>query len=429
VKGECDMQNQKGSALVLVMLTVAALLIVGVSLVAASTVEYRSSVNHGHSTQAFFVAEAGLNWARRSLRSGTIALPVISVGQEAVLYRNAAFGSPVVGQQVAFLDAIGPVEVRVRRLTSTRVDITAQGRQFQSLRTVAIQADETAGAGVEAALARHQVNGVVDLGNHAIVRGDISGTSFVLDNHATIEGTRIVGSPLATFARPVFSLPTGLTPRGLLSVPEHGSASLLAGSSYTDVTVRAHGVLMINVPDTNDVVITVRNLSVRDHARINRTGTGTGRILLHIEQTMTLNSPSHVNASGHIDRMVMYYHGTVGLTLSEHSSITGVLVTDNAPVTIRSHFVLTGHVITGAADIDVDNHAVLTGVLYAPRARVDVGNHGRVDGVVIAGSLFINNHGQVNRAAGGIASFTPSVLAHGLWPAGANFTFHTWAGR
>lgn len=426
------MITERGSALVLVMITVAALLILGVSLVSASTVEFRSAINHSHSTQAFYIAEAGLNWARRGLRSGTLVMPTIAVGQEVVLYRNAAFGTPIVGVPVATLDAVGGIEIRVRRLTSTRVEIAAQGRQFQALRILSIHADETAGAGVEAALARHQVNGVVNLGNHAVVRGDISGTSFVLANHSTIDGAHIVGQSLATFAPPVFSLPTGLTPRGLLTVIEHGSASLLAGSSYTDVTVRAHGVLMINVPDTNDVVITVRNLSVREHARINRTGTGTGRILLHIEQTMTLSSQSHVNASGHIERMIVYYHGTAGLTLSEHASLTGVLVTNdaaNAAVTLRNHSQLTGHIITGATTVDVDNHALLTGVLYAPRARVDVSNHGRVDGVVIAGSLFIDNHGQVNRATGGIASFAPSVVGHGLWSAGTNFAFHTWTGR
>jgi len=423
------MQNQKGSALVLVMLTVAALLIVGVSLVAASTVEYRSSVNHGHSTQAFFVAEAGLNWARLGLRSGTIALPTIVVGQEVVLYRNAAFGTPVVGLPVASLDAIGPIEVRVRRLTSTRVEITTQGRQFQALRTVAIQADETAGAGVEAALARHQVNGQVRLVNDAIVNGDISGLAFELRNEAAINGARIVGSPLAAFARPVFSLPTSLSQRGALTVRDEGTASLLASSRYTDVTVENDGVLMINVPDANDVVIVVRNLSIRNDARLNRTGTGTGRVLLHVEQTLTLSNDAFLNESGRIERMIVYYHGTASLTLGNDVRLTGIIVTNNVPITLENDAVLKGHVITGAANVTLRNDARLTGILYAPLARVDVKNDGRIDGMVIGSSLFMENDGQLNRATGGIASFTPSVLAHGLWPAGANFTFHTWAGR
>jgi cytoskeletal protein CcmA (bactofilin family) len=420
------MHSQRGSILVFVTLTVAILMIVGVTFATATTAEYRSAMHHTQGTQAFYIAEAGLNWARRGLGNGSIVLPSIGVGQTHILYRSAAFGTPV-GTQV--LADIGEIEVAVRRLTASRIELVVQGRQQLARRTLSIQADETAGAGVETALGRHQVNGVVDLGNHAVIRGDISGSSFVLGNHAVIHGARIVGPPLASFAPPTFSLPTDLTSRGTLTVNEHGSASLLGNSSYTDVVVRAHGVLMINVPDANDVVIRVRNLSIREHARLNRTGTGTGRVLLHIEQSLTLSSHAHVNASGHIERMIVYGHGTAGISVSEHASLTGILVTNTAPVTLRSHATLTGHIITGATSVTVDNHAQLTGVLYAPRARVDVGNHGRVDGVVIAGTLYVNNHGQVNIASGGIASFTPSVTALGLWSTATSYSFHTWGSR
>lgn len=420
------MHSQRGSILVFVTLTVAILMIVGVTFATATTAEYRSAMHHTQGTQAFYIAEAGLNWARRGLGNGSIVLPSIGVGQTHILYRSAAFGTSV-GTQV--LADIGEVEIAVRRLTASRVELVVQGRQQLARRTLAVLADETAGVGVDTALGRHQVSGVVDLGNRAVINGDISGSSFVLDSHAVIHGARIVGPPLASFAPPAFSLPTGLTSRGTLTVNEHGSASLLANSSYTDVTVRAHGVLMIDVPDSNDVVISVRNLSVREHARLNRTGTGTGRVILHIEQTLTLSSHAHVNQSGHIERMLVYYHGTTGFTLSEHASLTGVLVTNSAPVTLGNHSVLTGHLITGSTAVAVDNHALMTGILYAPRARVDVGNHGRVDGVVIAGTLYVNNHGQVNIATGGIASFTPSVTALGLWSTATSYSFHTWGSR
>jgi acetyltransferase-like isoleucine patch superfamily enzyme len=418
------MHSQRGSILVFVTLTVAILMIVGVTFATATTAEYRSAMHHTQGTQAFYIAEAGLNWARRGLGNGSIVLPSIGVGQTHILYRSAAFGTPV-GTQV--LADIGEIEVLVRRLTASRVELVVQGRQQLARRTLSIQADETTEADVGEVLARHQVVGVVNLGEEAVIRGNISAGSFVWGEDARIiHGEAIIGPPLASFRPPALVFPSGLTSRGAVTVREGKALSLLANSSYTDVTVREDGVLMINVPDARDVVLSIENLTLHEEARINRTGEGTGRVLLHIRQRMIIGENAHINAYGHSERMVVYYHGTTRLTLGEDSSLTGVLVTNNAPITLGEGSMLDGHLITGATEVRVSEDARLVGVLYAPRARVDIGEEAQVNGVLISERLFVGEEGEVNHAAGEIESFTPLVRALGLW---SSYSFHTWGSR
>jgi len=423
------MQSQRGSILVFVTLTVAVLMIVGVTFATATTAEYRSAMHHTHSTQAFYVAEAGLNWARRGLQNGTIVLPAIGVNQEHVLYRSAAFGTPV-GTQV--LADIGEIELRVRRLATTRVELTAQGRQALSRRTVAMQADEMFGIGVDAALARHQVAGPVIMDNNSIVRGDISATSFTLANNSAIIGSRIVGSPLASFAPPTFSLPTDLPSRGSVTVSGGASASLMVNSNYSVITVDNNGVLMINVPDANDVVISVGTLTVSNNARINRTGNGTGRVLLHVRDSLTVDNGAWINENGFVERFVAFYHGTNDVVLGNNARFTGTLVARTARVNLSNGAVVTGHIITGSTAseaIKLDNSAQVTGIVYAPRGEVELGNNAQINGVVVAGSLLLNNNADLNLSTGGIASFTPSVAPLGLWSTTTSYSFHTWGSR
>ncbi|MBS3984166.1 MAG: pilus assembly PilX N-terminal domain-containing protein [Selenomonadales bacterium] len=413
------MHSQRGSILVFVTLTVAILMIVGATFATATTAEYRSAMHHTQGTQAFYIAEAGLNWARHGLGNGSIVLPSIGIEQTHILYRSAAFGTPV-GTQV--LADIGEIEVVVRRLTASRIELVVQGRQQLARRTLSIQADETTDVDVENVLARHQVVGEVNLGEEAEIRGDISAGSFVWGEDARIiDGKAIIGPPLASFRPPTFVFPSGLTSRGAVTVREGRSASLSVNSSYTDVTVQEDGVLIINVPDARDVVLSIENLTLHEDAQINRTGDGTGRVLLHIRQRMIIGEEARIN--GHIERMIVYYHGTTRLTLGEDSSLTGILVTNNAPVTLAEGARLDGHLITGATEVRVSEDARLVGVLYAPHARVDIGEGALVEGVLIADRLFVGEEGKVNRAAGGIESFTPAL---GLW---STYSFHTWGSR
>ncbi|MBS4054466.1 MAG: pilus assembly PilX N-terminal domain-containing protein [Thermaerobacter sp.] len=400
------MQDQKGSALVLVMLTVAALLIVGVSLVAASTVEYRSSVNHGHSTQAFFVAEAGLNWARLGLRSGTIALPTIVVGQEVVLYRNAAFGTPVVGLPVASLDAIGPIEVRVRRLTANTLQIESRGRQHQAQRMVSMLITETGGAGSGSLPTSHHTRNPMTQHNHAVLIGEVNANreSF---NYPDVR---------------VPSLPPEQPNRNRLEVKS--ATAITASGHYTDLIV--NGPLTIT-PGNTDLIIVANTLVVGNQGSI-QIGAGTRSVIIHVINTITLDGS--IGLPGTVDRLQVIQHGDIEVRLENRGIFHGSLITNSANIRIDNSAAVSGLLLTNStandairirnfASVGTANQGVL---LYVPNGKVDIDNHANVFGVVIAEDLHVGKATlTLNRT--GVPSSAPFVTFGG---GGTTFSFSNW---
>ena len=412
------MHNQKGSALVLVMLTVAALLIVGVSLVAASTVEYRSSVNHGHSTQAFFVAEAGLNWARRGLPTDPNLRSVLptSVGQETVLYRNAAFGTPAVGHPVAPLDAVGPVEVRVRRLTLTTLQIESRGRQHQALRTVSMLITETGGAGSGSLPTSHHVR-----------------TNFHPHGNPTINGDPVVGQlnfnyPDVIIPRP----PDHLITRGVLTVTgEHTIMRPEDFAHYGSVTV--NGTLTINPGDVNRL-IRMQDLIVNRGASV-VIGGGTGTVAVHVNNT--INIQGTVGSTTTVNRLQVIQHSSNSVEIGSdggnapHAAFHGTLVTNNANIRIDKNTTVSGLLLTNSSENDairIRNEARIgtatQGVLlYAPRGEVDIDNGAHVHGVVVVNILRAGNKVELTLNRTGVPSSAPFVTFGG---GGPTFSFSNW---
>ena len=61
------MKKQSGSVLVLTAITIAVLMVAGVSFVSHTTVEYKANVNSTRTLQAFYLAEGGLAWGLEKL--------------------------------------------------------------------------------------------------------------------------------------------------------------------------------------------------------------------------------------------------------------------------------------------------------------------------------------------------------------------------
>ena len=388
-------------------------LIVGVSLVAASTVEYRSSVNHGHSTQAFFVAEAGLNWARRSLRSGTIALPVISVGQEVVLYRNAAYGSPVVGQPVTTLDAVGPVEVRVRRLTANTLRIESRGRQHQAQRTVSMLITETGGAGSGSLPTSHHIR-----------------DNFTRQPNTTVVGSVTSGSAGFTYPNVIIPpVPTGLTWRSDLNV--RNATTIAASGQYGTITV--DGPLTIT-PGNTDLIIYAHRLEVGNKGSIQIGGadTDTGRVIIHISNSISLDGT--IGSLDNVDRLQVIQHSNLLVEIQNSGIFHGSLITNIAPIHVHNKATVSGLLLTNSTHvgeppaIHIHTHANIgtasQGVLlYAPNGTVHMHSNSDVYGVVVARNLHLQPNSTLTHNLTGVPSSAPFVTFGG---GGTTFSFSNW---
>jgi len=384
---------------------VAALLIVGVSLVSASTVEFRSAINQSHSTQAFYVAEAGLRWARRGLVQGTLTLPAgLSLNQPHFFHPN-----PVAGLTNANLAAIGVHEITVTRIAVGRWELRSTGLQHQARRTVSWQITELPLASNLSVPERHRIR-----------------DNFHRHSHFTGGEDVIKGS--AGFTFPAVNLPpvpTGLSDRGDLTV--NNATVITASGHYRSITVS--GPLTISPRDT-DLVIVVNTLEVRGDRsiEIDRSDTGTGRVIIHVINSITLDGT--IGSQDTVNRLQVLHHGSSDVNIRSRSTFHGSLLTNNASIRIDNSAGVSGNLLTNSTETDairIRNYAIVgtatQGVLiYAPRGSVEIDNRSNVFGVVVARNLNGGNHATLTLNRNINTPLAPFISFGG----GVTYTFSDW---
>jgi len=380
-------------------MTVAALLIVGVSLVSASTVEFRSAINQSHSTQAFYVAEAGLNWARRGLVQGTLTLPArLDLNQPHFFHPN-----PVAGLTNANLAAFGVHEITVTRIADGRWELRSTGLQHQARRTVSWQITELPVVGTGAALDRHHVRGIVSVQGAATVTGNVNASSWGSVSPTGLPEAQRTTLPVDqfTFPRVTMAPPSGLTWRGDFTTNRDGAPVFPGHGQYGTITVNDR--LDINVTGPADVVIRVGTLNV-DKGSIVITGSGTGRVIFHVGNAFSLDGP--INSGGSPARVSLFYHGSNDVKLTGNEFLGGSLITNTANIEISGNAVVAGHILTNADSVRIgkaeDNNKnkkaslVLGRVIYAPNAHLEMQGNDTLTGVIVVEQLTAGGNASLN---------------------------------
>lgn len=446
------MTKEKGSILVFTVITVGVLMVVGLTFASVTTAEYRTAVNHSSGVQAFYVAEAGLNWAMHGLHNKSITLPTgYSVGQEYVVYRSPAF--PGSGPTSSFLSEVGDIRV-VFTKTADGWEIVSQGLQGQAKKSVSIKV--VMGSEEDTALSSVSAVGPVKLEGSAQIIGSLAATSLDLAWSTKITGdVDIVGTTLegkiklasgrqlkdnvtgtvrlipeaVAFTPPNLTgmLPTGLTSRGSFTAgwwPE--PPYTLPGSGRYD-TISVQSELRINVPNDFDVVIRVRTLSVTGSGRVVITGTGKGRVIFHVEESLVVSNSATINNGGNYDKVDVYYYGTQTISLGGSTRLVGSVIAQSANVNIGNSGGITGHIITGGSAVDVTGSAAAhLRVLYAPAAKVYLGGSGQLRGIVVGHELHGVGSTIITLDVAAAPHFTRFATALNLWPTGDGYMFHTW---
>jgi len=425
-------------------MTVAALLIVGVSLVSASTVEFRSAINQSHSTQAFYVAEAGLNWARREVMRGDIILPASTVTPKVV------YSSPAFGGMSDDLEEIGELHITVSR-TAAGWDLISTGAQHQARRTLSWQITEQLGAGGGSALDRHRVRQAIALSGSSSITGNVTAARVDLTGNPRITGNvEIVGTTLAgqvtgpqgsitgtttliptaqTFNAP--AMPPMPNPplvwhrdftAGWWPTPPY---TLPGTGQYGTITVESE--LIINVPSAANVVIHVGELIVQGSGRITIARTGTGRVTFLVDRALTINGSGSINNGGSPDAVDVFYFGSTPIALAGSTLLVGSLIAQSADVGITGSGGITGHIITGGSNISVTgNAAAHVRVLYAPNADLVLSGSGRLSGIAIVRSKTGTGNTSLQFDSRLQSQFDRFATDLGLWAPTRTYTFENW---
>ncbi|KAF0197441.1 MAG: hypothetical protein FD169_423 [Bacillota bacterium] len=452
------MVQEKGSILVFALIVVAVLMVVGVTFTSVTTAEYRAAIAHTSSIQAFYVAEAGLAWAMQGILSGSLTFPTnLAVGQEYVAYRSAGFAGAE--PLSSFMSDIGDMRISYIR-TNEGWNIVSEGKKNLAKSKVSTKVD--VGSGSDSGLPLAAMFGTVKLGANFAIVGDVMANSLEFNawNTKVTGDVYIVGDDLAgkikltqpisnhitgtvslvpsapTFSPPDLTgrLPQGLTPRGSFTAGWNPSTSTLPGTgSYDSITVRA--TLLINVPGDADVIIRTKNLTVNGAGAgrgIYITGSGKGRLIFHVENTLSITADGFINTDGSFDKVDIYYYGTQTINLGGASIVKASLIAHSANVNIGASGGIVGHVITGGNSVTVSGAAEAhLRVLYAPNAVISLTGNGKLKGIVVGREL--NGSGasgdRVILDGSPATTFTRFANALNLWPTGDVYTFHTWGGR
>jgi len=433
--------------MIFVVLAVSLAALTGVTFSSVAMSEIRDSAHNTDRTRAFYVAEAGLNWARSALVSGSIVLPRGSVvGSEFVAYSSDVFG----GTNTS-LDDIGDMRVSfTRRLSGWQ--LVSRGAYNMARRTLTLEIEETVSNGVSGVINGHFIRGAVNLSGSSQISGNLTtsrvhftGTSR-LNGNLQIIGDTLVGvvtTPAGAITGSVITVqnvvdfeapsligrnPGGLVWRGNFTAGWWPAPPYtLPGSGHYGI-IDVASTLNINVPDSNDVVIRVNRLIV--NGGIVLTGGGSGRVIFHIENEFRVNGSGGINRGGDVDRVDIFYYGSDEIRFAGSTLVAATLINQSADIVVTGSGGVIGNILSAGSSIRVTGDAsTRVRFIYAPNASVTLSGSGSIAGVVIANTMV--GSGNVRLSEGDLSGNNIGRHAEllNLWDLPITYVFRNWGVR
>ena len=380
-----DQRSQKGSAMVLTLVTLSAMTMMATALVATTLAGADEGRTTKEELRARYVAEAGLSQSVAALRAGGTG--AIGSTQAPVAYGLGRF----------WVDRTSP-DVDTVRLTSTglddhggaRVELTLH-REFDSLwrfgafGDVSLHMDSNARVdsynsttgtyasqcvnGSGANMYAHDdgdvgSNGNIDMDANSQVWGDAasgpSGTTTV-GVHAEVTGST---SPSPdTFDMPPIVVPA-LTSLGNKTI--NATVNLGPGNyRYDDLLINPNKILNVTGPAT----IVVTNLRLRSGAQFRVAASG-GPVVVYVIDDLLINSNTLIASTDYAPHKLQFN-----------------LLSDN---------VIDPDVIVDLDVIDFDSNAKMYGTIYAPNAHVAIDSNFELFGAMIAHSIDLDSNSRIH---------------------------------
>jgi len=430
-------KNEKGYALVLVIVTMLIMAILGTVLISVSTSQVREAVSQQDRIQAHYLAyygaKATVDWIMAgntmpqgsstavTLDNGSFTVNVDNSNQDQILIAaqgtvngysetvhvtltrqggGSPGGFPFPSDMAIFAVGQGSQSNPAIQLTGSSTIINgAAGTNSTGANSVQFAWSTTLNGGDLYIGPGGDPNTVVQQGNNQ--NGNIIGGSIM-----PLQAERIYPTP--TF--PVF--PSDLPIRGNFSTPwvsgeyyliaEDGQYGTIEATSSRTITIDMAG---------GDRIIRVGNLNI-SQGHINLINAGeNSRLTLYVENSFTLGGDSTINNGGAVSNVMMYYKGLSAPNIGGNTRYVGNYFAESAGITIAGSNGITGHIITLGSSVNVTGDArLLTRVLYAPNAHVVIGGSGAITGSIIANSLRIDGSGTLDHAQPDLGLFPIEIF-------------------
>lgn len=417
------MRNERGSILVLTLITFVVLMILGICALNLAMAENKQAILHQHRTQAYYIARTGAE---------AVEAAILEMGDEELGILTSQLNDGTIDINEISMD-IGNAHVTLS-LDNENGDLiinslgkfkTKPGREIQNTVTKVMKSGAVSLGGFDI---MHTVfsHGDIGLHNSAEIKGDvgtnglvttkgnptITGRIDILDiNRAKVEenlGSKFHDQIDSSRFEPIiyedFDFPE-IPPNNFiryLEIAGNSKGTIDESGDYNNINVGNSATLTIDA-STSEIILNTKEFEIKNSGKVKIKGNN--KVTIYVENIKFSNSSSIEYEDG--DSLVdIYHYGNNGVDLRNHVKVRFNLYIKKADLVLHNSSELKGNVFSNGGSVDLSNSGEFRGLLYAPNAEVLINNSGKFYGAIIGDSVELKNSAYVEHdeyyAGGGI---------------------------
>lgn len=238
--------------------------------------------------------------------------------------------------------------------------------------------------------ALHVIDNIIMSGNINITGSDIATESpepyVVVPNNLIVDKDKPITAILPLFPEENYNILERLEPSdSKISTCKNNKSELIFLDNDMKLnTLENKCNLTIDVGDT-DKKLLINNLNIMNGNIILK---GRGKLEMYVKNNISINGDVNINTPQDTSKLMVYYKGSQGLTMSGSHNIFGSLYAQSADITISGNSGFQGNIYTGGKNVTISGRTNANKQLFfTPNAHVTLSGNTDLTGAIIAKSF------------------------------------------
>jgi Tfp pilus assembly protein PilX len=416
------MNNEKGMALVVVLMVLVVTSIMGVTLLELSANSIKKSSVESNYQSSYYIAESGATYMMNDINKNIMTFYNQSPDQitffnnvESML--NSKTGcvyndfETSFGQQPRAVISLQYTQTNSDSRTYNIISVGTIGNSSRTViepftvkwipkNTVNIPTDKVlfvktnidfnGNVVINGSIGTNSANSIISLGGNVTINGSVGvnstvpGNSVQQNGNVTINGSVVPVTTNYNFLMPVWVVPSSPVAVNDLVVKNNNNYNLTMNQdmAYQELSLD-NSTMIINVGNTPKNLI-VNNLTMSNS---NILVNGTGKLTIFVKGNVNISGNSTINTQANTKNLQFIVKGS-SITTSGNSQIYASLYADSASITVNGNNGFEGDIIAGGTDVEVSgNTGTNPRLFYAPNADVNLTGNTDFTGAIIANSF------------------------------------------